>query len=136
MGNQDLWWYVGGEYGGGAWTVEREGDFSDRIDINDIRVMLGLEWGQAAIAAAGAAHRVRGSGMGDRPRGGVRRELPGDIRPAGLVDGACRVELLDRSTNGADTDEQSACELRRESIAWDAGVWLCGPRPRGAGPAG
>ncbi|MHB8952783.1 MAG: hypothetical protein ACYC4U_07360 [Pirellulaceae bacterium] len=51
-GSTDLWWYVGGEYGGGAWTVKRESpagpDFSDRMDINDIRVMLGLEWGQSA----------------------------------------------------------------------------------------
>jgi hypothetical protein len=59
-GNNDLWWYVGGEYGGGAWTVQREPDlpahpesFSDRIDINDIRVMLGLEWGQSALLQQG-----------------------------------------------------------------------------------
>jgi hypothetical protein len=52
MGNQDLWWYVAGEYGGGAWTVERSFG-SDRIDINDIRLMLGIEWGQAALLQQG-----------------------------------------------------------------------------------
>ena len=53
LGTQDVWWYVAGEYGGGAWTVERAGGFSDRIDINDIRLILGLEWGQAALLQQG-----------------------------------------------------------------------------------
>jgi hypothetical protein len=53
LGNQDIWWYLGGEYGGGAWTVRREAGFSDRIDINDIRVVLGLEWGQSALLQQG-----------------------------------------------------------------------------------
>jgi hypothetical protein len=60
VGTQDLWWYLGGEYGGGAWTVEREANpplnpesFSDRVDINDIRVVVGLEWGQAAMLQQG-----------------------------------------------------------------------------------
>jgi hypothetical protein len=48
IGNRQVWWYVGGEYGGGSWTIEREEDplagFSDRIDINDIRIYAGLEW--------------------------------------------------------------------------------------------
>ena len=44
VGTSELWWYVAGEYGGGAWTIERADDSSDRIDINDIRVVLGLEW--------------------------------------------------------------------------------------------
>jgi hypothetical protein len=43
VNNKDVWWYVAGEYGGGAWTVKRTSGISDRIDINDIRVMLGLE---------------------------------------------------------------------------------------------
>ena len=39
----ESWLYIGGEYGGGNWTVERDfGD--DRIDINDYRAVLGLEW--------------------------------------------------------------------------------------------
>ncbi len=40
----ELWWYVNGEYGGGAWTIQRTAGTNDRIDINDIRVGLGLEW--------------------------------------------------------------------------------------------
>lgn len=53
LGTQDVWWYVAGEYGGGAWTVERADGMSDRIDINDIRLILGLEWGQAALLQRG-----------------------------------------------------------------------------------
>lgn len=44
VNNREVWWYVAGEYGGGAWTIERADTTSDRIDINDIRVSLGLEW--------------------------------------------------------------------------------------------
>lgn len=43
VNNKEVWWYVAGEYGGGAWTIQRTAGFSDRIDINDIRVSLGLE---------------------------------------------------------------------------------------------
>jgi hypothetical protein len=43
VGNTDLWWYVSGEYGGGAWTIERLSGAQDRIDYNDIRVSLGIE---------------------------------------------------------------------------------------------
>ncbi|MEN0111187.1 MAG: hypothetical protein AAF805_10750 [Planctomycetota bacterium] len=42
-GSADWWWYLSGEYGGGSWTVEREG-LRDRFDYNDLRVSLGLEW--------------------------------------------------------------------------------------------
>jgi hypothetical protein len=44
VGRYELWWYAAGEYGGGAWTIERADDTSDRIDINDIRVSGGVEW--------------------------------------------------------------------------------------------
>lgn len=43
LGNTEWWWYVAGEYGGGSWTVDRVG-LGDRIDYNDIRVLLGLEY--------------------------------------------------------------------------------------------
>ncbi|MGN6133599.1 MAG: hypothetical protein ACTHOU_03820 [Aureliella sp.] len=46
VGTYDTWWYVGGYYGGGAWTVERTSGAKDSIDINDIRLLLGLEWGR------------------------------------------------------------------------------------------
>ncbi len=57
LGNTDIWIYVGGEYGGGNWTVERTGppEFSDRVDINDIRVLGGFEWFSKAVAIKGFA---------------------------------------------------------------------------------
>ena len=48
VGNQQVWWYVGGEYGGGSWSIDREGfpakGEDDRLDINDIRAFVGVEW--------------------------------------------------------------------------------------------
>lgn len=49
IGSSQWWWYVAGEYGGGRWTVERSANglakgADDDIDINDIRVIGGLEW--------------------------------------------------------------------------------------------
>ncbi|QDV24863.1 hypothetical protein [Aureliella helgolandensis] len=46
IGTVDSWWYVAGHYGGGAWTVERTSGATDSIDINDIRLALGFEWGR------------------------------------------------------------------------------------------
>jgi hypothetical protein len=46
VGTSDLWWYVGGYYGGGSWTVTRANNREDEIDINDIRLVLGVEWGR------------------------------------------------------------------------------------------
>lgn len=47
MGNKEVWWYLGGEYGGGSWSIEREGPLNtgidDRVDINDIRIFIGIE---------------------------------------------------------------------------------------------
>jgi hypothetical protein len=42
-GNTKWFWYFSGEYGGGSWSVERQVN-SDRVDVNDIRVIGGLEW--------------------------------------------------------------------------------------------
>jgi hypothetical protein len=56
LGNTEIWWYVGGEYGGDSWTIERTDfftplppgaprpTFADRMDYNDIRATVGLEW--------------------------------------------------------------------------------------------
>lgn len=44
VGRFEVWGYLAGEYGGGAWTIERTAGFTDRIDINDIRLSAGLEW--------------------------------------------------------------------------------------------
>jgi hypothetical protein len=44
VGTTDVWIYVAGEYGGGAWTIRRAyTGVSDDIDYNDCRVMLGLD---------------------------------------------------------------------------------------------
>lgn len=48
VGNTDVWWHMGAEYGGGSWTIDRLDapmlGASDRIDINDIRVFMGIDW--------------------------------------------------------------------------------------------
>jgi hypothetical protein len=44
IGQCEVWGYIAGEYGGGAWTIERTAGFTDRIDINDIRASVGLEF--------------------------------------------------------------------------------------------
>lgn len=44
MGNTDVWFYAGAEYGGGSWVVERTDLSSDQIDINDIRIFGGFRW--------------------------------------------------------------------------------------------
>ncbi len=46
LGNTDMWWYVGGYYGGGSWTVKRASGLKESIDLNDIRLVFGLEWGK------------------------------------------------------------------------------------------
>ena len=40
----EAWAYVGGEYGGGSWAIERMGGAHDQADINDVRAFIGLEW--------------------------------------------------------------------------------------------
>lgn len=46
-GNKQVWWYLAAEYGGGSWSIEREEEpeigTDERIDINDLRVMVGVE---------------------------------------------------------------------------------------------
>ncbi len=45
IGTRDVWWYIAGDYGGGSWTITRTNGTEDSIDINEIRVLFGLEWG-------------------------------------------------------------------------------------------
>jgi len=42
-GNIQWWGYMRGEYGGGAWTVQRDAGFFDSFDYNDLRFAVGLE---------------------------------------------------------------------------------------------
>ncbi len=56
VGNTDLWGYLGGEYGGGSWTIRRtngNAGTSEQVDINDLRVFGGLEWLSGYYRVAG-----------------------------------------------------------------------------------
>lgn len=53
LGTYDLWWYVTGDYGGGSWTITRDSGLEDSVDINDLRAILGIEWGPSTALAAG-----------------------------------------------------------------------------------
>lgn len=53
VGTNEVWWYVSGEYGGGSWSIERDDGRDDQVDINDIRLMLGFEWGEGAKMRVG-----------------------------------------------------------------------------------
>ena len=60
LGRHELWWYLGAEYGGGAWTVQAsnpppvDGKIpAQLIDINDIRVFLGMQMGPPAAPGVG-----------------------------------------------------------------------------------
>ncbi|QDT03644.1 hypothetical protein K227x_20280 [Rubripirellula lacrimiformis] len=53
IGTQDVWWYISGDYGGGSWTVTRASGAEDSVDINDIRLIGGIEWGQSDAIRAG-----------------------------------------------------------------------------------
>jgi hypothetical protein len=53
LGTRDVWWYLTGDYGGGSWTVRRANGESDSVDINDLRVILGFEWGNPDAIRAG-----------------------------------------------------------------------------------
>jgi hypothetical protein len=46
LGNSEIWGYVGGEYGGGTWTLELNPWSlpTSLTDINDYRVFGGFEW--------------------------------------------------------------------------------------------
>lgn len=44
IGNTDVWGYVGAEYGGGSWTIKRLDGTTDQVDLNDIRLVGGLDW--------------------------------------------------------------------------------------------
>jgi len=44
LNDYEAWVYVGGEYGGGSWVIDRMGGGGDQVDINDVRAFLGIEW--------------------------------------------------------------------------------------------
>jgi hypothetical protein len=42
-GSDERWFYLGGEFGGGAWAVTREDGTGDTLDITDWRLFMGVE---------------------------------------------------------------------------------------------
>ncbi len=48
IGPYEVWSYVGAEYGGGSWAIERNpllgANFDDQVDIDDVRAFVGVEW--------------------------------------------------------------------------------------------
>ena len=44
LGNHEIWAYIGAEYGGGSWTIDRTSGVGDQVDMNDMRAFLGFEW--------------------------------------------------------------------------------------------
>ncbi|MCM2371286.1 hypothetical protein [Aporhodopirellula aestuarii] len=54
IGTQDVWWYLAGEYGGDSWTVTRNfTNIEERVDVNQIAVTFGWEWGRSDLIRAG-----------------------------------------------------------------------------------
>jgi hypothetical protein len=62
LGTRDLWWYIGGEYGGGVWHVTLDDSIPafpglqpapTLMDINDMRVFIGIEITQTSGAGPG-----------------------------------------------------------------------------------
>ena len=44
INDYEAWAYIGAEYGGGSWAIERRDGTNDQVDINDTRAYLGVEW--------------------------------------------------------------------------------------------
>ena len=44
VGTTEVWLYAAAEYGNGSWTVEHYSGSSEQVDINDIRVGIGIDW--------------------------------------------------------------------------------------------
>ncbi len=53
IGTQDVWWYIAGDYGGGAWTIQRADGTDDNVEMNEIRATFGLEWGRSELIRTG-----------------------------------------------------------------------------------
>jgi hypothetical protein len=53
IGNTDVWWTAGAEYGGTSLTVERVSGLSERVDYNDYRVFGGIQWYNRATTLKG-----------------------------------------------------------------------------------
>lgn len=54
----EVWGYVGGEFGGGQWQVERADGMNDELILRDFRLLLGVE--RKAVARGGMSWRIEG----------------------------------------------------------------------------
>ena len=80
VGTNDVWWYLTGYYGGGSWTITRADSTEDSVDINDIRLSIGAEWGRNDAIR-------RGQRLGFGEIGYVfNREILFAARPADNID--------------------------------------------------
>ncbi|MEM9367249.1 MAG: hypothetical protein AAGD07_14755 [Planctomycetota bacterium] len=53
LGVYDVWGYLAGRYGGDSWTIESGSNDNNRVDLNQIEVMLGWEWGRSELIRTG-----------------------------------------------------------------------------------
>lgn len=77
LGTQDVWWYFAGDFGGGSWTVTRANlaQTEERVDINQIEVTFGFEWGRSDLIRMGQRTAFIEFG------GAFSRELKYEISP-------------------------------------------------------
>jgi hypothetical protein len=53
LGTKDVWWYLAGDFGGGSWTIRRDDESSDQVDLNEMLAIGGFEWGYSDLIRAG-----------------------------------------------------------------------------------
>jgi hypothetical protein len=77
VGTAEWWWYFAGEYGGGVWTVEREGGVPDLVGYDDIRVSFGLEW----VGQRGVRGHIEAGYVWDRQITFAESDTPPSFKP-------------------------------------------------------
>ncbi len=80
VGKADMWWYTTGYLGGGAWTITRAVGAEDSVDIYDLRIMGGLEFGRNDLLRSGQRNAFIEAGYA------FNRELIYRIRPQDNLD--------------------------------------------------
>jgi hypothetical protein len=53
LGTYDVWAYIAGEWGGGNWSIHRANGAKDSVDMYDLRLIGGFEWGVSDALRAG-----------------------------------------------------------------------------------
>lgn len=85
LGVYDVWAYLGGEFGGGAWAIRRDDGSRDSVDMYDFRVSLGLEWGQSNLIRAGRRTGVAEVGYVFGRRVEYKNNPDDDFRPGDTI---------------------------------------------------